>query len=58
MKNSKILIIAAVVITTLGSCEKESEKLITKNVSVSMGASYVNDIYYRMSDGMITPLMR
>lgn len=58
MKNISYFILAAFLLVTLPSCEKNSETLITKNESISLGAAYSNDIYYRLSDGLITSVPR
>jgi hypothetical protein len=46
------------VLTGLNSCEKNNKTLVTKSVEISMGASYSTDIYYRLSDGLITEAPR
>ena len=46
------------IIIILNSCEKDSESLVTKSESISLGAGYSNDIYYRLSDGLITSVPR
>ena len=32
--------------------------LVTKSATISLGAGYANDIYYRLSDGLITSVPR
>jgi len=32
--------------------------LVTKSESISLGSGYANDIYYRLSDGLVTPVSR
>jgi hypothetical protein len=58
MKNISYLILVGLLIVVLPSCEKNSETLVTKNESISLGAAYSNDIYYRLSDGLITAVPR
>ena len=42
----------------INACEKDSTSLVTKSETLSLGASYVNDIYYRLSDGLTTSVPR
>jgi hypothetical protein len=58
MKNIRYLILIGCVLIGLNSCEKDSSKLVTKTESISLGAGYANDIYYRLSDGLITSVSR
>jgi hypothetical protein len=44
----------------MNSCRKstESATLVTKTESISMGAGYANEIYYRLNDGLLTTVPR
>lgn len=42
----------------INSCEKKANSLVTRNESISLGAGYTNDIYYRLSDGLKTAVPR
>lgn len=60
MKNIRYLIFALLLTISINSCKKEASGggLITKSENLSMGAGYANDIYYRLSDGLITSVPR
>ena len=58
MKKVIYLIFTAVIIIGLNACEKDKTSLVTKSETISMGAGYVNDIYYRLSDGLTTTVAR
>jgi hypothetical protein len=59
MKNPFYLILAALVISGISSCKKDpGAELVTKSESLSLGAGYANDIYYRFSDGLVTSVPR
>jgi hypothetical protein len=42
----------------INSCEKDSNALVTRSETLSLGAGYTNDIFYRLSDGLITSVPR
>jgi hypothetical protein len=51
--------ITAVLFVVLAvSCEKETDTLVTRTESLSLGANYTNDIYYRLSDGLVSSAQR
>jgi hypothetical protein len=58
MKTKSYLIFAGLIIIGLNSCEKKSSSLVTTTQNISLGAGYTNDIYYRLSDGLITSVPR
>ena len=59
MKKFYYLILGVLYITVLGSCTKDPvAQLVTKSETVSLGAGYSNDIFYRLSDGLITSVPR
>lgn len=62
MKKFSYLILTVLLIMGLNSCEKDTDtivpKLVTKSEVISLGAGYTNDIYYRLSDGLITSVPR
>jgi hypothetical protein len=60
MKKVQYLIIVGLLVILLNSCSKSSDSvnLVTKSESISMSAGYANDIYYRLSDGLITSVPR
>jgi hypothetical protein len=60
MKKLSYLIILGVFLIVMNSCDKSSDSITleTKNVSISLGAQYTNEIYYRLSDGLITAVPR
>jgi len=58
MKKISYLIFMGLLTIGINSCEKDSNSLVTRSESVSLGAGYINDIYYRLSDGLITPVPR
>jgi hypothetical protein len=58
MKKTGYLILAVLAVALMTSCEKDSKSLITKSETISLGAGYANDIYYRLSDGLVTPVPR
>jgi hypothetical protein len=59
MKNPFYLILAVLVISGISSCKKDTTaELVTRSESLSLGAGYTNDIYYRLSDGLVTTVPR
>ena len=58
MKKIGYVILTGLIIMGMNSCEKNSNSLVTKNETISLGAGYANDIYYRLSDGLITSVPR
>ena len=44
---------------SFSSCAKDAgDKLVTRNETVTMGAGYADDVYYRLSDGLTTMVPR
>jgi hypothetical protein len=58
MKKISYLIFVVLLLIGLNSCEKKSNSLVIKSETLSLGAGYTNDIYYRLSDGLTTPVAR
>jgi len=60
MKQISYLIFVVLVMIGMNSCDKNSDTLtlVTKSENISLGPGYLNDIYYRLSDGLITPVPR
>jgi hypothetical protein len=59
MKKNYYLILATLCILGLNSCKKEAQtQLVTRSENISLGAGYLNDIYYRLSDGLTTSVPR
>jgi hypothetical protein len=60
MKKVRYLIFLGLIIIFLHSCTKSSDSLslVTKSESISLSPGYANDIFYRLSDGLITPVPR
>lgn len=58
MKNIHILILSGLMLISANSCKEESNTFTTRSETVSMGAGYANDIFYRLSDGLITSVSR
>ncbi len=58
MKKIGNAIFAVLILIGLNSCEKNSNSLVTKNETITLGSGYANDIYYRLSDGLITSVPR
>ena len=58
MKKICYFILAGLLIAGINSCKKDSNSLVTRSETVSLGAGYTNDIFYRLSDGLITPVPR
>ena len=58
MKKILYLVFAVLTIIAVNSCKKDSGTLVTNTASVSLGAGYSNDVYYRLSDGLITSVPR
>ncbi len=54
------VIMVVVILILLNSCTKSSNNVMldTKSVTLSMGATYANDIYYNLSDGLMTSVPR
>lgn len=52
MKKIINLILAVILTAGITSCEKTEKSIVTKTVNISMGATYANDIFYRLSDGL------
>jgi hypothetical protein len=60
MKKVQYLIIVGLLVIFLNSCTKSSDSvsLVTRSESVTLSSGYANDIYYRMSDGLMTSVPR
>jgi hypothetical protein len=58
MKNFYFLILSGLILISLNSCEKKSGTFVTTSVSISLGASYTNDVFFRLSDGQMTVVPR
>lgn len=59
MKKYYYLILAGLCILGINSCKKDSQsQLVTRSETLSLGANYLNDIYYRLSDGFTTSVPR
>ena len=59
MKKIYGLILAVLCIIGINSCKKDSAvQLVTRSETISLGAGYTNDIFYRLSDGLITSVPR
>jgi len=53
------LILAVLCILAVNSCKKDpASQLVTRSETISLGAGYANDIFYRLSDGLITSVPR
>ena len=60
MKSFINLIIGGALLIMVSACDKSTEggKLTINSEAISLGASYANDVYYRLSDGLITSVPR
>jgi hypothetical protein len=59
MKKIYGLILAALCILGINSCKKDSaSQLVIRSETISLGANYANDIFYRLSDGLVTSAPR
>jgi HmuY protein len=60
MKRISYLIFVGMFLIIINACKKntDSATLDTKSASLSLGAVYANEIYYRLSDGLITSVPR
>jgi hypothetical protein len=59
MKKICGLILAVLCISGINSCKKDSaSQLVTRSETISLGANYSNDIFYRLSDGLVTSAPR
>jgi hypothetical protein len=58
MKKISYLILAGLFMIGIYSCKKDSAGLVTRTETLSLGAGYTNDIFYRLSDGLITSVPR
>jgi hypothetical protein len=61
MKKPFYLILSVLLISGINSCKKDATpepELVTRSESLSLGAGYVNDLYYRLSDGLVTTVPR
>ena len=59
MKKYYYLILAGLCILGINSCKKDAQtQLVTRSETISLGAGYSNDIFYRLSDGLSTSVPR
>jgi hypothetical protein len=60
MRRFSYLIIAGMFLVIMNGCTKstDSTNLVTKTATVSLGAGYANEVYYRLSDGLTTAVPR
>jgi hypothetical protein len=59
MKKFYYLFLTGLIFLGLNSCKKDSQnQLVTRSESLSLGAGYSNDIFYRLSDGLTTSVPR
>jgi hypothetical protein len=60
MKKISFMIFVGMFLILIYSCDKstESASLVTKSATISLGAQYSNEVYYRLSDGLITSVPR
>ncbi len=61
MKKIIYLIIVGMFLIIMNSCDKSSDTgvtLETKSATISLGAGYANEIYFRLSDGLTTSVPR
>jgi hypothetical protein len=62
MRRINYLIIVGLIIIIMSSCDKSTDSpapvLETKSATISLGAGYANEIYYRLSDGQLTSVPR
>ncbi len=56
---TKVKLITSVILILLSfSCKKGDTPVVTVNETITMGAGYLNDVYYSMSDGIISTVPR
>jgi hypothetical protein len=58
MRKIAFLFLTVLALTGISSCEKNSSTIITSSENLSLGANYINDVYYRLSDGLKTEVPR
>ena len=59
MKKFIYFVLAGLSILGINSCNKDSQtQLVTRSETLSLGAGYSNDIFYRLSDGLVTSVPR
>jgi hypothetical protein len=60
MKKITYLILVGIAVIVLNSCSKSTDTvtLKTTTATLSMGAGYANEIYYKLSDGLFTAVPR
>jgi hypothetical protein len=58
MKKNCFWLLTATIIIGMLSCKKDPVSLVTRTETLSLGAGYTNDIYYRASDGLVTSVPR
>jgi hypothetical protein len=54
----KILLLAASVAVLFSACDKEEEKSDYKDVTISLGANYVYDVFYSLENGEVAKVKR
>jgi len=60
MKNNILYFVAVLCLIGTYSCDKDddSPSIVVKSESITMGAGYVNDVYYSLNNGVITEVSR
>lgn len=58
MKTKLLLSALAIIALAFTSCKKDEDSKIDKSETISLGASYVNDVYYSLSNGVIDEVPR
>ena len=58
MKKNGFLILTVITLFGINSCEKDTESLATRSETFHWVQDIENDIYYRLSDGLTTPVAR
>ena len=60
MKRISYLIIVGALLIIFNGCTKSTDSVTIETTAgtLSMGAGYANDIYYKLSDGLMTPVPR
>jgi hypothetical protein len=60
MKRLSYLICVVMFLIIMYSCDKSSDTIsvVTRSETVSLGAGYSNEVFYRLSDGMVTSVPR
>jgi hypothetical protein len=58
MKTKLLLSALAIIALAFTSCKKDEDSKIDKSETISLGASYVNDVYYSLGNGVIDEVPR